>query len=226
MQSTVLITGANRGVGLALSRHYQGQGWRVIGCCRDPRRAAELGALGADLQILDAADPASISDLARRIAGQPLDLVIANAGVLGDRRALGDIDSDDFLHTMRVNALGPLLLAEALAATLAAGRGKRFVAISSRMGSIANGLKEGDNVTYRCSKAALNMVVATLACQWRAAGIAVAAVHPGWAKTDMGGPLADVPVADAAAGIYRVIAALTPATSGGFWSWTGEAIPW
>jgi NAD(P)-dependent dehydrogenase (short-subunit alcohol dehydrogenase family) len=223
---TVFISGANRGVGLALARRYHRDGWRILAGCRNPEAAADLSALGAHVERLDIADPATIDAATARLRGQAIDLLIANAGILGEQRPLGRLESNDFMRAIQANALGSLLLAQALLPQVAAGAGKRIVAISSRMGSIANALEEGGDYAYRCSKAALNMAMATLAFDLRPRGITVAVLHPGWAMTDMGGPEADVPVADSANGIHRVIEGLTMADTGSFFSWTGEAIPW
>lgn len=224
---TILIAGANRGLGLALAREYAGSRWSVIGTSRQPRMAKDLRALKAvDVAQLDVTSMASISRLARRLRDRPIDVLLCNAGALGGASQLGHVDAAEFLALMQTNALGPLRLAEALLPQIAAGRQRKIIAISSRMGSIGSGIDENGQYAYRCSKAALNMVMATMAFDLRAHRVTTAVLHPGWIKTDMGGALAEIPAADSAHGIRRVIASLRRRDSGGFFTWLGEPIPW
>jgi NAD(P)-dependent dehydrogenase (short-subunit alcohol dehydrogenase family) len=219
--STVLITGANRGLGLEFARQYAADGWTVIGTARRADEAGELEALGAEVEALDAADPASIDALARRLNGRPIDLLIANAGVMGPAR----MDADGWAATLWTNSIGPTLLATALKANVAAGGERKLVAITSRMGSIGDN-NSGGYVAYRSSKAALNAAWRSLSIDWRGDGITLALFHPGWVRTDMGGAGAAIDAATSVTGLRRQIAGLTPARSGVFLSWDGEELPW
>jgi NAD(P)-dependent dehydrogenase (short-subunit alcohol dehydrogenase family) len=222
---TVLITGASRGLGREMAQQYATTGWRVIACGRASAALVEDSIVP---EMLDVADPASIIDLARRLAGVPIDVLINNAGIRGDTGGLQTLGPDDFLEVMRINTLGPLLVTRALLPNLVTGTRKTVANISSRAGSITEGTLDDDDgdYAYRCSKAALNMVTVKLAHDLRANGIAVLSLHPGWVKTDMGGDGAVVPVADSAAGLRRIIDRATLADSGGFRSFDGQAVSW
>jgi NAD(P)-dependent dehydrogenase (short-subunit alcohol dehydrogenase family) len=225
IQSTVLITGATRGLGRAMAQQYATAGWRVIACGRGGTPTAEDGVMSA---TLDVADPASIVDLARRLNGVDIDVLINNAGIRGDTGGLQTLATDDFLEVMRINTLGPLLVTRALLPNLLSGRQKIVANISSRAGSIAEGTLDDDDgdYAYRCSKAALNMATVKLAQDLRADGIAVLSLHPGWVKTDMGGDEAVVPVAESAAGLRRIIDRATLADSGSFRAFDGRTVSW
>lgn len=223
---TVLITGASRGLGRELARHYAGAGWRVIACAR----AAPLPPDGDGLEWhrLDVANPASIAELAAGLAGRALDVVINNAAIRGDTGGLATLDADDFMAVMRVNALAPLLLARALLPNLTAGRARIIANISSRAGSIAEGMidDEDGDYAYRCSKAALNMATAKLALDLKPAGITVLALHPGWVQTDMGGVAAEVPAQQSATALAGLIGQAGIAESGSFRAFDGQPIAW
>jgi NAD(P)-dependent dehydrogenase (short-subunit alcohol dehydrogenase family) len=223
---TVLITGAGRGLGRDLARQYAQGGWHVIACGRT--RPAQGFEDGIEFQPLDVADAASISDLAARLAGRPLDVLVNNAAIRSDIGGLHSFSPDEFLKVMRTNTLGPLLLARALRPNLVAGRTRVIANIGSRAGSMAEGLVNDydDDYAYRCSKAALNMVCAQLAQDLRVDGIAVLSLHPGWVKTDMGGDQADLTVEDSARGLRTVIDSATPGDSGSFQTFDGIPIGW
>lgn len=225
IQSTVLITGAARGLGRAMAQQYAAAGWRVIACGRASTPAAEDGIVP---ETLDVADPASILDLARRLDGIPIDVLINNAGIRGDTGGLQTLATDDFLEVMRINTLGPLLVTRALLPNLLSGKRKIIANISSRAGSIAEGTLDDDDgdYAYRCSKASLNMATVKLAQDLRADGITVLSLHPGWVKTDMGGDEAVVPVADSAAGLRRIIDGATLADSASFRAFDGQTVSW
>lgn len=228
---TVFITGANRGLGLEFARQYAADGWEVLAACRDPERAGALrGAAGPGGRIevpkLDVADDDQTRRLAGLLGGRPIDLVINNAGVGGgDRQRLSGIDFDAWLRTLAVNALGPLRVTQALLPNVRAGRGRRIVAITSGMGSIANNTS-GGSYAYRTSKAALNAAFKSLAIDLRDDGIAVAVLSPGWVRTDMGGPGARLSPAESVADLRRVIESLDLAGSGGFYNHDGSPLPW
>lgn len=234
----ILVTGANRGIGLMLTRLYANDGWRVIATCRNPDRAAELMTLAkanAQIQVhaLDVTDFGSIKALATALADQPIDVLLNNAGRLGlaaaphsrDEQSLGSFDFDEFITQFRVNALAPLAMAEAFTEHVAASSEKKIIAISSRLGSMACN-DSGGFYAYRASKAALNTEFASLAKDLASRQISIAVLHPGWVKTDMGGPGADIEVEDTAEGLRKVIAGLMPAKSGGFFAYDGTEIPW
>jgi NAD(P)-dependent dehydrogenase (short-subunit alcohol dehydrogenase family) len=224
---TVLVTGANRGIGLELARQYAAAGWQVIACCRRPRQAKTLSALAGDVEIraLDVASPASIARLAALLGRRPIDVLLNNAGIHGGRAGFGRTDPKEFLRVVQVNALAPLMLAEALLANVRRSGQKKIVAISSGMGSIAGG-PGGGSYAYRASKAALNMVMANAAKDLAGKGVALAAISPGWVRTDMGGRQAPLAAAQSAAGIISVIAGLSTASSGSFFDWNGGILPW
>ncbi len=220
---TILITGANRGLGLEFVRQYAADGWRVIATVRDPLKGRAASDAGAEVHVCDVADPRQVARLAGSLDGAGLDVLLCNAGVWGEHQALGDLDAESFLRVMRVNALAPLLLADALADRLV-GR-KLVAAVSSKMGSIAENTSGGD-YAYRASKAALDMVIKSLSIDLAPRGITVLALSPGWVKTDMGGPSAPLEAPESVAGMRRVMAAASPADSGSFLHYDGSVVPW
>ena len=229
---TTLITGANRGVGLALAGAYAGDGWRVIATCRRPEDADALHALAAAsdgrVSVLpcDVTDNGSVADLARALTGRAIDLLVNNAGVWGGRKQdLPDLDLSDWDRAFAVNTLGPLRVATALVENVAASERRLIVTLSSRMGSIGeNG--SASKIAYRASKAALNQVVKCLANAWGPRGLTCVVMHPGWVRTDMGGPSATLTPAESVAGLRQVIAGLTTADNGRFLNHDGGEIPW
>lgn len=227
---TVLITGASRGLGLEFARQYQADGWDVIACCRKPAEAAALTALGVRIEALDVADEASIAALKGRI-DVPLDLLVNNAGVYGapEGGTFGQIDAENFLKVQRINALGPLLVTQALTPCLekaAADRGSARVAVvSSLMGSITDNTT-GGIYAYRASKAAANAVARSMAHDLRERGILVIVLHPGWVRTDMGGPNGQIDPPESVSGMRRVIAGTPPDRGGCFFNYDGKEIPW
>ncbi|QPC95055.1 SDR family oxidoreductase [Mesorhizobium sp. INR15] len=222
----MLITGAGRGLGRELARQYAEDGWRVVACGRACPAHDFEGRV--EFQLLDTADPASIHDLAVRLAGRPLDVLVNNAAIRSEASGLLGFDPDEFLRVVRTNTLGPLLLARALRQNLVAG-GMRIIAnIGSRAGSMAEGLLDDydDDYAYRCSKAALNMAGAQLAQDLRVDGITVLSLHPGWVKTDMGGVEADLAAEDSARGLRTIINSATIEDTGSFRTFDGKHIGW
>jgi NAD(P)-dependent dehydrogenase (short-subunit alcohol dehydrogenase family) len=215
----VLITGANRGIGLEFARQYAADGWEVIATAR--QASPELERLGVRIELLDVGDFAAVEGFPDRI-GAPLDLFIANAGVSGPQRIDSAEAAAEWQRVHAVNAVAPTLLAERLAPRMAAGG--KMAAVTSRMGSVADG--SGGYLAYRSSKAALNAAWHNLALDLAPLGIAMILFHPGWVKTDMGGPNAQVEPAESVAGMRRVIEELRPAQSGGFVDYRGDPIPW
>jgi NAD(P)-dependent dehydrogenase (short-subunit alcohol dehydrogenase family) len=229
--TTVLVTGANRGLGLEFVRQYAADGAEVIACCRDPDAAAELQALAAAsagrvrMLKLDVASQADVAALKAALAGQPIDVLINNAGISGPRRqSSDDIDLEGWLETFRVNTVAPVALAQALHSNLKAGAEKKLAAITSQLGSTAaNG---GQRYAYRSSKAALNNAMRGLSRDWASDGILVGVFHPGWVRTDMGGQSAPVSPEASVRGLRQRIAELGPKNSGAYVDYTGAALAW
>ncbi|MDH5305942.1 MAG: SDR family oxidoreductase [Myxococcales bacterium] len=218
--TTILVTGANRGIGLELCRQLAARGDEVIAACR--RSSTALDALGVRvLRDVEVTDEASVQALADALAGVSLDILVNNAGIF-TRETLDDLDFDRIRRQLEVNALGPLRVTAALLPNLA--RGAKLALITSRMGSIADNTS-GAYYGYRMSKAALNMAGASLARDLRERGVAVVILHPGMVATDMT-EHEGIPVEESAKGLIACIDALTPAESGIFLHENGERLPW
>jgi NAD(P)-dependent dehydrogenase (short-subunit alcohol dehydrogenase family) len=229
--TTVLVTGANRGIGLEFVRQYAAEGAEVIACCRDPDAATALQAQAAKpgarvrLVKLDVASEADIGALKDAVAGQPIDIVINNAGISGpSRQSSDDIDLEGWLETFRVNTVAPVAVSQALHENLKAGHDKKLAAITSGLGSTAN--NGGQRYAYRSSKAALNNAMRGLSRDWAGDGITVGIFHPGWVSTDMGGASAPVTPEASVKGLRQRIAELTPANSGAYRDYLGHPIEW
>ena len=223
--STILISGAGRGLGYELARQYAADGWRVIGTVRDAAARKRLQALGVDAHLVDVAQREQIAKLARELKGTALDVLFCNAGISGKRgMALGSFDYDSWEEVLRVNLLGAAALAEALVDNVAASERKVIAMMSSRLGSITE--SSGMTLPYSTSKAALNMLVKGLAATLRGKGVIAVALSPGWVRTDMGGAGAPLAPETSVAGLRKIIDRLTPADSGRFLSHDGSPIPW
>lgn len=214
----VLITGANRGLGLEFVRQYRAEGWEVIATAR--KTSPELEALGAEVRTLDMADFAAVADFT---LDRPLDLLIANAGIALPSTARTAAEGEGWIEVLRVNTVAPTLLVQALMPRLSEAGGKA-VAISSRMGSIAE--SSGGYLPYRSSKSALNMAWHGLALEAKAHGVTLALLNPGWVQTDMGGPGASIAPAESIGDLRRVIAGLDIGQSGSFLDRDGSQVPW
>ena len=229
--ANVLITGANRGIGLELARAYAAGGDRVFAACRKPAEAEALGALAAgsngavSVHALDVADGASVAALAAGLAGVAIDILINNAGVIGGpRQSLADTDFDAWADALNIMTIGPFRVAQALLPNLEASAGAKVMTVTSQMG--ASTWPFGGTYAYVSAKAGVNRVMRTLAIDLKPKGIIVSLVHPGWVKTDMGGAGADITPQESAAGIHKVIAGLTLETTGTFYKWNGDIHPW
>lgn len=229
---TVLITGANRGIGLEHVRAFATRGYRVFATARDPDQAQDLHVLeaahGSRITVLayDASDAGAPSRVRAAVGDIPLDLVLANAGAMGGKaQSFGSVDVDDVLQLVRVNAVAPLKLIEALADNIARSNAKLVAFQSSQMGSIGDN-SSGGYYAYRMSKTALNMVAKGVASDLRPRGVIAVALHPGWVKTRMGGQGAPVTVQQSVAGQQKLFDRLTPADSGHFFNYDGKEIPW
>ena len=225
---TVLITGANRGLGLEFVRQYAARGWAVLACCRALAEALELAAVRGNVEVhaLDVRDLDAIASLARTLAGRPIDILLNNAGVYGPQKmTLGRIDYDAWKEVLLVNTLAPARLAECFIENIATSDRKLIACISSKMGSIAANA-EGRHYLYRSSKAALNAVVKSLSIDLRERGMSVVTLHPGWVRTDMGGAEADLEIPTSVTGIIGVLDRVKLADSGKFFDYDGSEIPW
>lgn len=219
---TVLITGASRGIGREFARQYEAGGWRVIATCRDPSKYD----LEGEVFPLDVTDPASVAALHGELSGEAIDLLINNAGTYGPRGlALGEIDYDAWEEVLRTNVLGAMRVAEAFAHHVARSRLKKMAFLSSRMGSIADNTSGGGYI-YRSSKAALNMAVRSLAIDLSEKDVICLLFHPGWVRTDMGGPSAQIDVASSVAGMRAIIDRAGTSDTGRFFNHDGAELPW
>jgi NAD(P)-dependent dehydrogenase (short-subunit alcohol dehydrogenase family) len=231
---TVLITGANRGIGLELARQYAQRGWKVIATARRPGEAAELQAIAAAhpnvvLETLDVTDHARIDALAARLKGQPIDLLLLNAGISGGMptQMFGRMQYEVFRQVLEVNTIGPLKLTEALAASVQASTQKKVVLLGTSEASFA-GIDAGRLYWYRASKAAAHMLMLNVAYELKPRGVAVAVINPGPVDTDMmkGVRMPLQPPAEAVGKVIRIIDQLDVAHTGRFWDYKGGEVPW
>ena len=229
---TVLITGANRGLGLEFARQYAAEGWQVYAACRLPDDAKDLQQIanktGDRLHILamDVMDTVSVRAAARELSGQPIDLLLNNAGVGGPSgQRLGNLDYAAWARVLDTNTLGPMRVAEAFLENVAQSRDKRIVTITSGMGSIADNTS-GGRYAYRSSKAAVNSVMKSLSVDLAPRGITCVVLNPGWVRTDMGGSGGKLSPEESIKAMRSVIAALRPEDSGKFLNYTGKPYPW
>jgi NAD(P)-dependent dehydrogenase (short-subunit alcohol dehydrogenase family) len=228
----VLVTGANRGIGLEHVRRFAARGDTVLAGTREPLAGDDLavvaGASEGRVEIFayDAADPAQAVMAAKAAGRRPVDLLFANAGIY-DRETswLGNLNAQAMAHTMLVNTIAPLLLADALTENVAASQRKVIAFQSSLMGSLGAGRSSG-SYPYRASKAALNKIAATLAVDLEPRGITVVGLHPGWVRTRMGGAGADITVEQCVDGQQALFGRLDLSMSGKFYNWDGSVLPW
>jgi NAD(P)-dependent dehydrogenase (short-subunit alcohol dehydrogenase family) len=223
--TTVLITGANRGIGLEYARQLSEKGYTVIGTARTPGEADELDVVADRIEPLDVADPASVAALAERLKGVPIDILINNAGIF-DRRdvTIDKVDFEVLELTFAVNTLGPLRVTQALLPNLRAGQRKIVIGMSSQLGSIER--SNGRWYAYRSSKSALNQINKILSEELGPEGFVFTVLHPGWVRTDMGGPSATYTPEESVRGLIAVIEGLGPEDNGRFYDFQGEPIPW
>lgn len=228
----VLVTGANRGLGLEFVRQYAAEGWIVIAACRSPNEAEELQAIAAEsngrVRVIEmnVTDTASVKAAAESLKDEPIDLLVNNAGVRGPPKGgLGKIDYEAWKKVLDANTLGPMRVAEAFLENVSRGNGKRIVTITSGMGSIGDNTS-GGGYTYRSSKAAVNMAMKSLSIDLAPRGITCAVLNPGWVRTDMGGPNGTLAPAESIAAMRFVISTLKSEDSGRFLNWDGRSYPW
>ncbi len=229
---TILITGANRGIGLAFSRLYSEQGAQVLACCRQPEKADELQQLAVQHEHLhiyqmDVLDRDGIDQLAEDLAHQAIDILIANAGIYGDSREhpFGNLNYEIWLKTLETNVLGAVKVTEAFMPHLKQAEKPVVAAISSLMGSIADN-SSGGSICYRSSKAALNAAMKSIAVDIKPDGIGVMIFHPGWVQTDMGGPGALIDTDTSAKGMMAQIDQFDLSQTGQFIKYDGTPMPW
>lgn len=225
----VLITGANRGLGLEFTKQYAADGWNVLAGCRHPQSAMQLQELAqtnSQIKIvsLDVADFAQIDALALQLKDTPIDLLINNAGVY-PASSFGDIDYDDWAEGFKINSMAPLKMAEAFVQQITRSQLKKIATITSKMGSIDDNTS-GSSYSYRSSKCAVNMVMQSLSIDLRPYGISTITLHPGWVQTDMGGPNGLINAQTSVTGLRQQIAGLSLANTGNFIAYDGKPINW
>jgi NAD(P)-dependent dehydrogenase (short-subunit alcohol dehydrogenase family) len=225
--STVLITGAARGLGLEFTRQYAGKGWKVHACARAPDK---LAGLKGDIHHhrLEVTDYKAVKALAAKLSGEAIDVLICNAGIGGSGadggQDLGSFDPAQWRQVFEVNTLAPLMMAEAFAAHVARSRQKKLIAITSILGSLAN--NNGGRYAYRASKTALNMEWSCLAKDLGARGVICVALHPGWVQTDMGGSGAALTIDQSVPPMVKTIEGLKPSDNGRYLQWDGGELDW
>lgn len=223
---TILITGANRGIGLALARSYRRDGWRVFAASRNPDASL---AEGAEAVTLDLSSPESIKALTLTLAGIPIDIVWNNAGVYLDKnQALEQVDNRDWLRSFEINCIAPIRIAEALVENVSLSERKVMAFTTSKMASLT--VNGAGAYAYRSSKTALNMAVRCFAKDQEAKKISCLLLHPGHVRTDMGGPEGDIDIATSVAGMRKVVDQMSPAypadMNKGYFDYDGSRIPW
>lgn len=221
---TVLITGAARGLGLDFVKQYAARGWKVHACARAPEALKQVpGDIHA--HKLEVTDYGAVKALASELKGEAIDVLICNAGVAGREAGdLGSIDPKVWRDTFEVNALAPLMMAEAFVEQVAASKDRKLIAISSRLGSITH--NDGARYAYRASKTALNMEWKSLSKDTAAKGLICVVLHPGWVQTDMGGSAATLTIEQSVPSMVKVIDGLKPADNGRFLNYDGAELPW
>jgi NAD(P)-dependent dehydrogenase (short-subunit alcohol dehydrogenase family) len=222
--ATVLVTGCDTGLGVEFARQYAADGHRVIATCLDPARATETSAIKGNIEVvkLDVTDHTAIEALAQRMAGEPLDILLNNAGIGNPHPPFGKTDYVLWRRMLETNLIGPMKMAESFVEHIARSELKMMAFVSSRMGSIALN-NSGASYGYRSSKSGLNMIVKTLAVDLAPRRICVIALHPGWAATEPGGR---VPVAESVAGMRGVIRRAGPHHTGSYVTYHDQPLPW
>lgn len=222
---TVLITGANRGLGLEFAKQYKNKGFTVIATARHPQEAKELNSLEVKVLELDIEDQKSIDRLSKELKGTPIDILINNGGIYrGKDATLETLSPKEMTESFAVNSNGPLFVTQALMPNLRAGKDKKVVNISSQLGSIE--LNTGGMYPYKASKAALNQITKSMALDLAKEGFIVIAMHPGWVQTDMGGEAAPYTPEESISGMIQVIGHLSKSSNSQFLDLEGRSVPW
>jgi NAD(P)-dependent dehydrogenase (short-subunit alcohol dehydrogenase family) len=225
--TTVMITGAARGLGLEFTKLYAARGWKVLACARKPDG---LEAVKGDVQhhALEVTDYKAVKALAQKLSGEAIDILICNAGIGGSRGStaqdLGHFDPVEWRQIFEVNTLAPLMMAEAFTDHVARSQQKKLIAITSILGSLAN--NNGGRYFYRASKTALNMEWNCLAQDLAGRGITCVALHPGWVQTDMGGGMAPLTIDQSVPAMVKTIDGFTPAHNGRYIQYDGTELAW
>lgn len=227
--NTLFITGANRGIGLEYVKQYAEEGWRVLASCRNPADASALQALAnkhanIELHAIDIANFDQIEALGRKLIDQPIQLLINNAGIYPES-SFRTIDYAKWMEAFKVNAMSTLKLAEVFIPHLVKAGNAKLVAMTSKMGSIDDNTSGGEYI-YRSSKTALNMVMKSISIDLNKYGVSVAVLHPGWVRTDMGGPNGLIDAETSVQGLRKVIGMLSLDNSGKFYAYDGKEIAW
>jgi NAD(P)-dependent dehydrogenase (short-subunit alcohol dehydrogenase family) len=228
---TILITGANRGIGLKLSEQFAEDGWQVLACCRNPADAGELQALSdkglaIEIHALDVTNYEQMAALAGQLGDRPIDILLNNAGIYGSKgTGFGDIEAQEWRQVLEVNTIAPLMLVQAFVEQVAASRQKLVAVIGSKVGSIADNTSGGSYI-YRSSKTAVNQVVKSLSIDLADRGISVISLHPGWVQTEMGGPNAEISTDESVSGLKNILQTAGLGQSGQFIEYDGSSIPW
>ncbi len=229
--ANVLITGANRGIGLELATAYAKAGDRVFAFCRSPDGAGKLKELAVSsggkvtVHAMDVGDGASITAGAAAVGDQPIDIIINNAGILGGNpQTIDAIDFDAWMDAFKVMTIGPFRVVQTFLPNLRRSGNPKIMTVTSQLA--ASTWPFGTSYAYSSAKAGVNKVMQTLALDLKNDKIAVSMIHPGWVKTDMGGAGADITPEESAAGIQKVIASLSMKDTGKFFKWNGDSHPW
>lgn len=229
--ATVLVIGANRGIGLEFTKQFLARGDKVIGTCRDGSADQELNRLQAEqanlqLLTLDVSSDESIAAFPAQLGDTAVDIFINNAGVYGPRDSVfGNVDEQNWLPVLRINSIAPMLLTQSIIKNLRKGQDKKLLYVTSKMGSIDDN-KGGGSYIYRSSKAALNAIVKSISVDLSTEGFTAAVLHPGWVQTDMGGPNALIDAQTSVSGMISVIDNLSSSHAGCFFNYDGDIIPW
>lgn len=224
--TTVMITGAARGLGFEFTRLYAARGWKVLACARKPDR---LKSVKGDVQhhLLEVTDYKAVTALAQKLEGETIDILICNAGIAGrgsPGQEFGAFDAAEGRRILEINTVAPLMMAEAFADHVSRSEQKKMIAITSVLGSLAN--NNGGRYFYRASKAALNMEWNCLAMDLAARGVTCVALHPGWVQTDMGGPTAPLTIDQSVPAMVKTIDGFTTEHNGRYIQYDGAELAW
>lgn len=228
----ILVTGANRGIGLEMVKIAVSQQWQVRACCRNPHTAEKLAEVTrmsgglVTMHPLDVTDKAQIQALAYELRGEAIDILINNAGVYGSmNHQFGNVDEANWLETFKTNTIAPYNMAEAFVEHVALSQKKMIATLSSKMGSMSDNTSGGSYI-YRSSKAALNAVVKSMSIDLAPKGICCVILHPGWVKTDMGGPHAEISTRQSVQQMFHTLENCTLDDAGSFFEIDGSIIAW
>lgn len=230
MPTTILITGANRGIGLEFVNQYAKEGYKILACCRNPDGASDLKQLATEhgnitIYKLDVTDLGQINKLSKSLKDTAIDILINNAGTAGERgQFIGQVDSENMQNVFKINTIAPTMIAQAFYKHIKNGTQKKIINITSRMGSIEDNTS-GKSYAYRASKSALNSIMHSLQFDVKADGIKVLLLHPGWVKTDMGSQDADIDT-DTSVRAMRKLIDKAHDLDRQFYHYSGSVLPW